>query len=112
MNTHRKRNNDFTRRVLTVVKNIPHGRIATYSAVARMAGNPSAWRAVGNIMRSCGVLSIPCHRVVNSSGLVGGYNVLAVKIELLRHEGIRVFGKKILRFHELKWQKDDRSQCS
>ena len=105
MFTNNRLHNDFARHVLDVVKSIPHGRISTYGDVAAMAGNPTAWRAVGNIMRLSGSDSVPCHRVVNSNGQVGGYSVPAVKVELLRLEGIRFRGKKILRFEELRWQK-------
>ena len=41
----------FTRRVLSVVRRIPVGRVTTYGTVARLAGKPRAARAVGNIMR-------------------------------------------------------------
>ena len=105
MFTNNRLHNDFARHVLDVVKSIPLGRISTYGDVAAMAGNPTAWRAVGNIMRLSGSDSVPCHRVVNSNGQVGGYSVPAVKVELLRLEGIRFRGKKILRFEELRWQK-------
>ena len=105
MFTNNRLHNDFARHVLDVVKSIPHGRISTYGDVAAMAGNPTAWRAVGNIMRLSGSDSVPCHRVVNSNGQVGGYSVPAVKVELLRLEGIRFRGKKILRFEELRWHK-------
>ena len=37
----------FTRRVLTIVRQIPRGRVATYADVAAMAGRPAASRAVG-----------------------------------------------------------------
>jgi alkylated DNA nucleotide flippase Atl1 len=43
----------FTDRVLSVVRRIPPGRVATYGDVAAMAGRPRAARAVGNIMRTC-----------------------------------------------------------
>ena len=105
MVTNYRLHNNFARHVLSVVKSIPHGRVSTYADVATMAGNPSAWRAVGNIIRLSGNDSVPCHRVVNSNGQVGGYNVPAMKVELLRLEGIRFRGKKILRFEELRWQK-------
>ncbi|MBA3296239.1 MAG: MGMT family protein, partial [Acidobacteria bacterium] len=44
----------FRSRVLTFVRRIPAGRLATYGDVAAAAGNPQACRAVGNIMRECG----------------------------------------------------------
>ena len=49
----------FTRRVLSVVRRIPAGRVATYGDVAAAAGRPRAARAVGNIMRDCGGRDVP-----------------------------------------------------
>jgi len=42
--------------------------------VARRAGNPKAFRAVGNILNKNYNPDIPCHRVIRSDGSVGGYN--------------------------------------
>ena len=42
----------FERRVLTLVSRIPVGRVTTYGDIARLAGQPGAARAVGNIMRA------------------------------------------------------------
>ena len=64
---------DFTARVLSVVRRIPPGRVATYGDVAAMAGRPRAARAVGNIMRDCGRPDVPCHRVIAAGGRLGGY---------------------------------------
>ena len=65
----------FTERVLNVVRLIPRSETATYKEVARRAGSPYAYRAVGNIMNRCGGMKngTPCHRVVRSDGSVGGY---------------------------------------
>ena len=58
----------FSRRVLSVVRRIPPGRVASYGEVAKMAGRPRAARAVGNIMRGCGRPDVPCHRVIAAGG--------------------------------------------
>src|SRR4051812_50165505 len=63
----------FARTVLTVVRRIPVGHVATYGDVAEAAGRPGAARAVGNIMRQCGRPDIPCHRVIAAAGKLGGY---------------------------------------
>ena len=59
--------------MLSVVRRIPPGRVATYGDVARLAGRPRAARAVGNIMRGCGRPDVPCHRVIAAGGRLGGY---------------------------------------
>src|SRR5258706_15672290 len=63
----------FTVRVLSVVRRIPPGRVATYGDVAALAGRPRAARAVGNIMKGCRRPDVPCHRVIAAGGRLGGY---------------------------------------
>lgn len=86
----------FTRRVLTTVRRIPPGRVATYGDVARMAGRPRAARAVGNIMAACAEPGVPCHRVIAAAGQVGGYGGnIGLKRSLLRAEGVQVVGSRV-----------------
>jgi O-6-methylguanine DNA methyltransferase len=97
---------DFTRRVLSVVRRIPVGRVATYGDVAARAGRPRAARAVGNIMKTCTLRDVPCHRVIAAGGALGGYGGnLELKRSLLRSEGILVSGKRIRQFREKRWSK-------
>lgn len=79
----------FADRVRGIVKKIPKGKTLTYKEVAARAGNPRAARAVGAVMRSNYDESIPCHRVVQSGGGMGGYNRggAARKAEILAREG-------------------------
>lgn len=65
---------NFTQKVYGVVKNIPKGETRSYKEVATLAGNPKAYRAVGNILNKNYDPNIPCHRVVRSDGKMGGYN--------------------------------------
>ena len=98
------RSHTFRSKVLAVVTRIPPGRVATYGDVAAAAGNARACRAVGNIMRECSVVGVPCHRVVEDGGKLGGYcGSLELKRGLLRAEGVRVFGSVIRGFPELRW---------
>ncbi len=79
---------DFTKRVLQTVESIPRGTVMTYAEVARRAGNPRAYRAVGSILRKNRDPNIPCHRVICSDGRLGKYNRGdAEKEKLLRREG-------------------------
>jgi O-6-methylguanine DNA methyltransferase len=94
----------FTNRVLTVVRRIPPGQVATYGDVAAAAGRPRAARAVGNIMRGCRVHGVPCHRVVAAGGLLGGYGGNeGLKRSLLRAEGLQVGTQQIRNFREHRW---------
>jgi len=65
----------FQRRVLELVRTIPHGEVHTYGRVAREAGSPLGARAVGGVMWANRTpLVIPCHRVVAANGSVGGFS--------------------------------------
>jgi len=78
---------DFRQRVLKIVSQIPAGQILTYQEVAWLAGRPRAYRSVGNILNKNYNLQIPCHRVIRSNGLLGGFNRGAkAKKKLLRSE--------------------------
>ena len=68
----------------------------TYKEVAKLTGNPKAWRAVGNILNKNRDKKIPCHRVVKSGGNIGGYRYgQKRKIALLKKEGVSIRNKKI-----------------
>ena len=96
----------FTRRVLTVVRGIPPGRVATYGDVAAMAGNPRAARAVGNIMKNCARRDVPCHRVIAAGGRLGGYGGSeTLKRALLVAEGVIVSGSRVRELPQVRWSK-------
>ncbi|MBX4211177.1 MAG: MGMT family protein [Candidatus Yanofskybacteria bacterium] len=82
----------FRDKVFAVVRKIPKGKTLTYVEVARLAGSPKAFRAVGNILTTNYDLAIPCHRVIRSDGGMGGYNRGGArqKQKLLRQEGALV----------------------
>jgi len=64
----------FRETIYAIVKTIPKGSTLTYKQVAERAGKPRAFRAVGNILHKNFDPVIPCHRVVQSDGKIGGYN--------------------------------------
>lgn len=65
---------DFQTRVWSALRRIPYGETRSYEDVARTLGDIKAVRAVGtaNGLNRIAIL-IPCHRVVNKSGQLGGY---------------------------------------
>lgn len=85
----------FVRAVLTACSRIPKGRVKTYGELARAVGKPGAARAVGQVMaRNPVPLLIPCHRVVRSGGLLGGFGGgRKWKEYLLAREGWRFAGR-------------------
>jgi AraC family transcriptional regulator of adaptative response/methylated-DNA-[protein]-cysteine methyltransferase len=68
---------------------IPYGETISYTELAARVGKPSATRAVGSANgRNRIAIVIPCHRVVNSNGKLGGYGGgLWRKQQLLELEG-------------------------
>lgn len=94
---------DFAGKVYRVVKRIPEGRVSSYGAVARAAGFPKAYRAVGNVLnRNPFAPHVPCHRVVKSNGFVGGFaRGRKEKIRLLREEGVVVENDRIVDFSKV-----------
>lgn len=78
----------FRRTVLEHLPDIAYGTTASYSALAAIAGNPKAVRAVGSACaRNPLPIVVPCHRVVRSDGTLGGYaGGLDVKARLLELE--------------------------
>ncbi|KKQ78148.1 MAG: 6-O-methylguanine DNA methyltransferase [Candidatus Zambryskibacteria bacterium RIFCSPLOWO2_01_FULL_39_39] len=79
----------FKQKVFEVVRKIPKGKTLTYKEVAKRAGSPKAFRAVGNILNTNYNPDIPCHRVIRSNGKVGGYNRgRTEKVRKLKQEGV------------------------
>jgi methylated-DNA-[protein]-cysteine S-methyltransferase len=79
----------FGRKVLKRTAEIPYGRVSTYRDVAAAAGSPRGARAAGNALGSNPIpIVVPCHRVIHSSGGLGGYGGgLDTKRFLLSLEG-------------------------
>jgi len=66
---------EFSRDVLDVVRDIPYGALRSYKWVATEVGRPKATRPVGQVLaRNPLPIVIPCHRVVNNDGTLGGYS--------------------------------------
>jgi methylated-DNA-[protein]-cysteine S-methyltransferase len=80
----------FTRRVLEATARIPFGKTSSYRDVAIAAGSPRAFRAAGSALGSNPLpIVVPCHRVLASTGAIGGYTGgLERKRVLLAVEGI------------------------
>ena len=65
---------DFQLKVWETLLKIPMGQLATYGTIAQKIKNPNASRAVGTAIGSNPVaFLIPCHRVIQSTGIFGGY---------------------------------------
>ncbi len=65
---------EFQKGVWQKLRNVPHGTTRDYSWLARSVGNPAACRAVGNANGKNPIpIIVPCHRIVQKNGTLGGY---------------------------------------
>jgi methylated-DNA-[protein]-cysteine S-methyltransferase len=78
----------FQQKVMGTLLKIPFGKTLSYSALAMNVGNPKGARAIGNACnKNQFPLLIPCHRIVQKSGKIGGFALgLEVKKRLLLFE--------------------------
>ncbi len=66
---------DFERTVWLSLRAIPYGETRTYKWLAEKIGNPKAVRAVGRALsRNPVPIVLPCHRIIESDGSIGGYS--------------------------------------
>lgn len=76
----------FQLQVLELLRRIPYGETRSYSQIALALGNPKAVRAVA---QACGAnlvpILIPCHRVVQKDGGLGGYSMGLERKKALLH---------------------------
>ena len=89
---------NFQRVVWRVVQEIPEGETRSYAWVAGKIGRPRAARAVGQALKRNPYPGlIPCHRVICSSGMLGGFSQgLNMKKTLLERER-----KRDVKFHSI-----------
>ena len=89
--------------VLSVVEEIPAGKVATYGQIARLIGRPRNARLVGRILRGAEQYgSYPCHRVVNHAGrLAPGWPEQA---DLLRQEGVPMKDDTHVDLKKCRWE--------
>lgn len=80
----------FQQQVWQIIAQIPYGTSITYKDIAEKVGKPHAVRAVGTAVGSNPFsIIVPCHRVMASSGGLGGYaGGIAAKERLLHLEGL------------------------
>jgi O-6-methylguanine DNA methyltransferase len=82
------RGTSFEKKVWSALKRIPYAKTRSYKDIAESIGHPKAFRAVGNA-NGCNAipLIIPCHRVIETNGGLGGFgHGLKVKRQLLALE--------------------------
>ena len=83
---------DFQMKVWEALIKIPYGKLASYSSIARLINQPKASRAVGSAIGKNNIaILIPCHRVIQSLGGLGGYKWgKDRKLSIIAYENINV----------------------
>jgi len=78
----------FQKRVWEELQKIPFGETRSYADIAAAIGKPTAFRAVANANGANQfAIIVPCHRVINTNGELGGYGGgIARKKWLINHE--------------------------
>jgi O-6-methylguanine DNA methyltransferase len=82
------RGTPFQKKVWAALAKIPYGQTRSYKGIARAIGHPKAFRAVGNANGQNSIpLILPCHRVIESNGGLGGFgHGIRIKRRLLEFE--------------------------
>ncbi len=87
----------FQKQVWNALRLIPYGEVVSYKQLAIFLGIPGGSRAIGMANHNNPIpIVIPCHRVIQASGGLGGYSPgVEWKIKLLEHEGIQLRKGKV-----------------
>ncbi|MFQ5941139.1 MAG: MGMT family protein [Nitrososphaerales archaeon] len=97
---------NLSEKVYSLVTKIPRGKVTTYGELARAVGRPKSSRVIGQILnKNPDPIVVPCHRVVRSTGDLGGYaNGSKKKSKLLEREGVQLSNGKILDFKKVNFK--------
>ncbi|MCK4589683.1 MAG: MGMT family protein [Nanoarchaeota archaeon] len=88
---------EFEKKVYSICKRVPKGKVTTYKAIAKKL-KCKGYQAVGNALNKNRDKKVPCHRVVKSSGEVGGFaRGTKKKIEMLKKEGVGIKDGEVLK---------------
>ncbi len=79
---------EFEKQVWFAIKDVPFGETRTYKWLAERLGTPGGSRAVGQALSKNPIpIVIPCHRIIESTGKIGGYSSgVDIKRRLLEME--------------------------
>jgi len=97
----------FADKAYDLLRKVPEGRVTTYKEIAHALGT-KAYRGIGQVMkRNPYAPEVPWHRVVSSSGRIGGFEgqtsgiSIKRKIKMLKAEGIGINHGKVKNFEKV-----------
>ncbi len=89
--------------ILSVVSEIPYGKVATYGQIAKLIGREKNSRLVGKVLSMSEYYgNYPCHRVVNHMGRLAPNFI--EQFELLNEEGIKFKSNGCVDIKEYLWK--------
>lgn len=100
---------EFSREIIKTIKKVPRGKVATYSQIARVVGNPQAIRRVVWILHACSQSHrLPWHRIVSAKGKISfpaGSRHFLKQRRLLLAEGVSVPETGEIDLDKYQWQR-------
>lgn len=88
--------------ILSVVEEIPYGRVASYGQLARLIGRERNSRLVGRVLRIADDYGdYPCHRVVNHAGRLAPH--FPGQRELLERGGVEFLPSGFVDMARFRW---------
>ena len=99
----------FSKKVISLIKKIPSGKVSTYGQIASLAGKPHGARGVGWILHSCAKSHrLPWQRVISSQGRISfprdSYE-FTFQMKLLGKEKVKVSETGQISLKEFGWRK-------
>lgn len=96
-------NEDLIYEILSVVEEIPAGKVASYGQIARLIGRDHNARLVGKVLSRAEYYgSYPCHRVVNHAGRLVPH--WAGQRDLLVKEGVTFQENGYVNMRKHQWE--------
>ena len=94
---------DLIYEILSVVEEIPMGKVATYGQIARLIGRDKNSRLVGRVLSNAEFYgNYPCHRVVNHAGrLAPGF---VEQRHLLENEDVPMKNENHVNLKQAHWE--------
>jgi len=84
---------ETTATIVSIIKGVPRGRVASYGGIAAMAGLPNGARQVVRVLHSCSEKkALPWHRILRKDGTIALPRGAGFELQgkLLRREGVAV----------------------
>jgi methylated-DNA-protein-cysteine methyltransferase related protein len=103
----------FTERVISIIQQIPEGKVMTYGQIARLAGSSRGARQVVRILHSMSKkYKLPWHRVINAKGQVALRDEASYQeqILILESEGVEIGLKDEINLELFQWHPEEQKK--